>query len=238
MTAQARQVGRVAALWRYPVKSMAAEALEAVDISWDGLAGDRRWGFVREGMERNGFPWLTIRERPDMWSYRPSYLEPDRPERSATIVRTPSGRDLDVADVALAEELGHGARVMKQNHGVFDAMPLSLITTRAIADIGAIVGRVLDVRRFRPNVLIEPEGEGAFPEDTWVGSVLRVGGFRMRVDRRDKRCVMVNVDPTTIARDPSVLRAIAATRQACLGVYGSIIEPGRVAVGDGVFLAA
>jgi uncharacterized protein YcbX len=232
----ARRVGRVAGLWRYPVKSMAGEALDAIDVSWDGLAGDRRWGFVREGRERDGFPWLTIRERPDMGSYRPRYLEPHQPERSPTIVRTPSGADVDVADPALARELGHGARVMKQDHGIFDTMPLSLITTRTVARIGSIVGATLDVLRFRPNLLIEPEGEGEFPEDGWLGTVLGVGALRMRVDRRDRRCVMVNVDPTTSARDPAVLRAIAATRQACLGVYGSTVEPGRVAVGDAVYV--
>ncbi|MFN2464119.1 MAG: MOSC N-terminal beta barrel domain-containing protein, partial [Candidatus Dormibacteria bacterium] len=56
-----RAVGRVAALWRYPVKSMAGEALAVADVSWHGLAGDRRWAFIREGQERSGFPWLTIR---------------------------------------------------------------------------------------------------------------------------------------------------------------------------------
>ncbi|NNF58246.1 MAG: hypothetical protein HKN04_08385, partial [Rhodothermaceae bacterium] len=45
------EVGRVVALWRYPVKSMGAESLEEVDISWHGLAGDRRWAFIRGGVE-------------------------------------------------------------------------------------------------------------------------------------------------------------------------------------------
>jgi uncharacterized protein YcbX len=40
-------VGRVVALWRYPVKSMAAEQLDGVEVSWFGLAGDRRWAFIR-----------------------------------------------------------------------------------------------------------------------------------------------------------------------------------------------
>jgi uncharacterized protein len=74
-----REVGRVAGLWRYPVKSMAAESLDHVEVSWHGLAGDRRWAFIRAGMARNNFPWLTIRERPQMRAYRPSFVEPDRP---------------------------------------------------------------------------------------------------------------------------------------------------------------
>jgi uncharacterized protein YcbX len=231
-----RTVGRVVGIWRYPVKSMAAERLEAVDVAWHGLAGDRRWAFVRDGMTRSGFPWLTIRERPDLGLYRPTFVEPDRPDRSPTMVRTPTGRTLDVVDPALAEELGHGVRVLRQDRGTFDTMPLSLISTRTIDALSALVGADLDVRRFRPNLLVEPLDDAEFPEDAWVGRVLRVGGLRLRVDQRDQRCVMVNVDPETTDRDPAVLRAIARHRQACLGVYGSTVRPGRVAVGDPVLL--
>jgi uncharacterized protein len=49
-------VGRVAEVWRYPVKSMAGEWLAAADLSWQGLAGDRRWAFVRPGRSHTGFP--------------------------------------------------------------------------------------------------------------------------------------------------------------------------------------
>lgn len=231
-----QEVGRVVALWRYPVKSMGGEPLDAADVFWHGLAGDRRWAFVRDDMARSGFPWLTIRERTEMGQYRPFFVDPGRPDVSLTTVRTPSGQDLDVLDPALAAELGPGVRVMKQDRGVFDTFPLSLITTRSIAGIGALIGAPLDVRRFRPNLLVEPTGDAPFPEDGWVGSVLRVGALRMRVDKRDGRCVMVNVDPVTTERDPAVLRAIAQERQACLGVYGSTVEPGRVAVGDPVVL--
>jgi uncharacterized protein len=89
-------VGRVAGLWRYPVKSMTAEALDGTEVSWNGLAGDRRWAFIRDGQVRSGFPWLTIRERPEMAHYRPRFAEPDRPDASPALVRTPSGREFDV----------------------------------------------------------------------------------------------------------------------------------------------
>src|SRR5262245_29154191 len=92
-----RHVGRVVGLWRYPVKSMAAELLSEVDVSWHGLVGDRRWAFIRDGVAESGFPWLTLRERGDLNHYRPSFLEPSRPDTSPTVVRTPSGAILDVA---------------------------------------------------------------------------------------------------------------------------------------------
>src|SRR5579863_9879858 len=123
-------VGRVSALWRYPVKSMYGEELDGADISWNGLAGDRRWAFVRDGQERNGFPWLTMRELPELALYRPRFADPDRPDASLVLVRTPSGAELDVADPALAAELGPGVRVIKQNRGIFDTMPLSLLTAQ------------------------------------------------------------------------------------------------------------
>jgi uncharacterized protein len=228
-------VGRVAALWRYPVKSMRAEDLDGVEVSWHGLAGDRRWAFIRDGQVRSGFPWLTIRERPELAHYRPRLAEPDRPNASPTLVRTPCGDELDVADPALAAELGPGVRVIKQDRGVFDTMPLSLLTTQTLAGLGRLVGTDLAVARFRPNLLVEASGRH-FPEDAWVGQVLRIGGLRMRVDQRDKRCVVVTIDPVTLRRDPAILRAIARERDARLGVYGSTVEPGRVAVGDPVEL--
>jgi len=233
---QMRVVGRVVALWRYPVKSMAAEPLKAAEVSWHGMAGDRRWAFIRDGMVRSGFPWLTIRELPAMGLYRPRFAQPERPDGSATLVRTPSGAELDVVDPALAAELGHGARVIKQDRGVFDTLPLSLITTQTLAGLGALVGSPLEAQRFRPNLLIEAAEGEPFSEDAWVGSVLRIGGARVRVDKRDQRCVVVNVDPATSQRDPAVLRAIAQRREGCLGVYGSTVQPGIVQTGDEVAL--
>ena len=229
-------VGRVVGLWRYPVKSMAGEALTEAQVSWHGLAGDRRWAFIRDGKERSGFPWLTLRERGDMSHYRPQLSDPSRPDTSPTVVRTPSGAEFDVVDPALAEELGPGARVIRQSRGVFDTFPLSLITTQTIARLGELVGEQLEVQRFRPNILVEATADTPFAEDAWVGSVLRLGSMRMRVDKRDGRCVVITIDPVTSERNPAILRTVATQREGCLGVYGSTVEPGSVAVNDSVVI--
>jgi uncharacterized protein YcbX len=117
--------------------------------------------------------------------------------------------------------------VIKQDRGVFDTMPLSLLTTASLAGLR----EGLDPRRFRPNILVEGAGE-----DDCVGRVLTIGGMRMRVDQPDERCVVVNVDPETTERDASILREIAQSRGSRFGVYGSVVTPGRVAVGDAVVL--
>ena len=230
-----RHVGRVVGLWRYPVKSMGAEALTEADVSWHGVAGDRRWAFVRNGMAQSGCPWLTLRQRGDMHHYRPAFVEPARPDKSPTIVRTPSGTRFDVTDPALAAELWpDGARAIRQDRGIFDTFPLSLITTQTIARLGEMVGARLDVERFRPNILVEAADAAPFSEDGWVGCVLRIGGVRMRVDQRDGRCVVITIDPVTTERNPAILRTVARDREGCLGVYGSTVEPGRIAVNDPV----
>ena len=237
VSGDAYEVGRVAGLWRYPVKSMAGEALADVEVSWHGLAGDRRWAFVREGMVRSDFPWLTIRERAQMWHYLPSFAEPERPDDSPTLVATPGGDRFDVADPALAAELGEGVTLIKQGRGAFDAMPLSLISAQSVTGLAALTGLDLGPERFRPNLLIDTGGDG-FPEDEWVGAVLEIGGFAMRVDQRDQRCVMINIDPASAVRDATVLRTLARSRDAFIGVYGSTVTPGRVALGDPVRIVA
>lgn len=149
------------------------------------------------------------------------------------VVRTPSGAVFDVADPALGAELcPGGVWVIKQDRSIFDTFPLSLITTQTIARLGEMVGAPLDVQRFRPNILVEAADEAPFAEDGWVGCVLRIGGMRMRVDKRDGRCVVITIDPVTAERSPAILRAVARDLQGCLGVYGSTVEPGRIEMNE------
>jgi uncharacterized protein YcbX len=231
------EIGRLVGLWRYPVKSMMGEPLEHAELSWHGIAGDRRWAFVRPGLERSGFPWLTIRERAELAHHRVRFADPSRPDDSPVLVTTPAGDEIEVADPALAAALGDGVRVTKQDRGVFDVMPLSIITTQTIDALAARVGGPLDVRRFRPNLLVDARSaDHGFPEDRWVGAELAIGTVRLRVDQRDKRCVLVNVDPSTLERAPVVLRTIAQERDARAGVYGSTVRPGRLRIGDAVVL--
>ncbi len=227
-------VGRVAAIFRYPVKSMAAEPMQSADVGWQGIAGDRRWAFVRGGMERNGFPWLTIREQPSMAQYRARFADESAPDTSSTIVTTPAGLDYDVADPSLADELGFNSHVIRQGRGIFDAFPLSIISSATIDAIGGSVGETLDARRFRPNLVVDLTTGDPFAEDGLVGRNIRLGSVTVRFDKRDKRCVAINVDPVTSTKNAAVLRAVAQERQACLGVYGSIVTTGALSVGDPV----
>lgn len=86
------------------------------------------------------------------------------------MVTTPAGEHFSVVDPALAAELGDGVTVLKQDRGVFDTMPLSLITTQPVASLGALVNVDLDVQRFRPNLLIEAADDSPFPRTPGSGA--------------------------------------------------------------------
>ncbi len=228
------RVGSVAQLWRYPVKSMAAEALAQGAVSWGGLAGDRRWAFVRPDAEANGFPWQTIREAPVMCRYVPRLDDAARPDKSPITVVTPDGLSYDVADPTLAEEIGHGVRVMRLDRGAFDAMPVSLISSSSVSALCELAQVAPNALRFRPNFVIRPQREEPFAEDDWVGRVLQIGDASVRIDRRDSRCVIVNVDPRRGQPDAPLLKLLGQHRDAFAGVYGTTVRPGVVRVGDPV----
>jgi uncharacterized protein YcbX len=230
------RVGVVGGLWRYPVKSMAGEALASADMSWAGLEGDRRWAFVRPCTDAGGSPWHTIREFPEMSGYVALLAEPSRPDRSRVLVRAPDGGRYDIADPRLAAELGQGLRVMRLNRGAFDAMPVSVISDSTVSALCLLARVPASALRFRPNVVVTLDSGAPFEEDQWVGSTVRFGSAVVRIDRRDSRCVVVNVDPASGLPDSNLLKVIGTARGACAGVYGTTVLPGLIRVGDPVIV--
>jgi uncharacterized protein YcbX len=88
--------------------------------------------------------------------------------------------------------------------------------------------------RFRPNVVVTLDSGAPFEEDEWVGSAVRIGAAIVRMDRRDSRCIIVNVDPASGLPDSHLLKVTGTTRGAYAGVYGTTVLPGLVRVGDPV----
>jgi MOSC domain-containing protein len=229
-------VGVVTRLYRYPVKSMAAESLASAELAWTGLAGDRKWAFVRPGSSTNGMPWHTIRDNPAMWLYRPRLLDAERPDKSLVEVQAPDGSVYDLTDPVLADRLGENLRLMRLDRGTFDALPVSLITTTTVAELCVRAGAPVTELRFRPNVVITPASGLPYAEDDWVGRQLSIGQAIVRVDRRDNRCVVMNVDPQSGQPDAPLLQTAGRHHHAQAGVYGSTVSPGLIRLGDPVLL--
>lgn len=230
------EIGEVAALYRYPVKSMAGEALALADLGWHGIDGDRRYA-LRRVHDRGGFPWLNASKLPEMVLFTP------RSEgRLATHVRTPEGEELAIFGEALATELGrrHGSPVemMYLDRGIFDEAAISVITAATVDELGKRAALPPDVRRFRPNILITSTASVPFEEDQWLGGVLSFGDTHdaaITVTNYDERCMMVNLDPDTARADAELLKTIVRLRGNKAGVYASVTRRGRLAVGQRVF---
>lgn len=115
----------------------------------------------------------------------------------------------------------------------FDAYPIHLLSTAALAALGP--ADVFDRRRFRPNLFIEsaPELEGLV-EHGLAGRRIHVGGLVLHGEMPTARCVMTTLPQPGIEKDPGVLRTIVRDAAQCLGLYATVVTPGRVAVGDAV----
>jgi uncharacterized protein YcbX len=243
MGKELRPVGTLVAIEQYPVKSMAGGSVQAGRVTWHGLAGDRRHAFLRTG-NSGGLPFLSAREVPPLIRYTARYDAPEDPERSPITVTTPTGRYFAFGDPELTAEIAelHGGTLapFQLYRGTFDSMDLSIITVQSIRSFGASAGLDLEPARFRPNLVIDA-GEGrSYPEDRWVGELLVFGdrpdSARIRVDRKDMRCMVVNLDPQTAQQEPAILRELVRSRKNLLGVYGTTAWPGTLRVGDVVHL--
>jgi MOSC domain-containing protein len=239
------EIGHVEAIFRYPVKSMGGERLEVAKLGWHGLDGDRRLAF-RRIEDRGGMPWLTASKLPDLLLFAPHRREDGAQGDLPTHVRTPDGEEMPVFGEELAAEVGrrYGAPVemMQLRHGIFDEATISVIASDTVREIGRLAGRSLDVRRFRPNIVVRLLRPVPFQEDEWLGGVLSFGegddAPAITVTMRDVRCSMVNLDPDSATSVPQVMKEIVRAHQNTAGIYGAVTRTGQLALGQTVFLRA
>jgi MOSC domain-containing protein len=237
------EIGQVEAIFRYPVKSMAGERLEAAELGWHGLDGDRRLA-VRRINDHSGFPWLSASRLPELILFTPICREDDARGGLPTHVRTPDGEEIPIFGEDLAADierrLGAPVQMMQLKHGIFDEATISVIASDTVREIGRLAERSLDLRRFRPNVVVRLARSVPFQEDEWVGSALSFGEGDdapvITVTMRDIRCSMVNLDPDSAGSTPEVLKTIVRTHDNTAGIYGTVTRIGRLAVGQTIFL--
>jgi len=279
----------VAALYRFPVKSMLGEQLESVQVTDRGLIGDRAWAVVdrADGKIATGKhprKWGRLVELAATYVDGPgspvaigfpdgSTVRSDGPidaalsahlERDVTLVnRAEEGQVIEevwpqidgLAPPDVVEAISGGRRdggdpvsdipaaSMAPAGTFFDLTTLAVLTTATLRRLTELAPEAnFDVRRYRPNVLVEVDGVG-FVENDWVGATLGLGASsRARVDLPTMRCVMTTLARDGLARDRGSLQAIARHNRlevlgggwACAGVYASITEPGRLSIGDPV----
>jgi uncharacterized protein YcbX len=167
-----------------------------------------------------------------------------------THVCTPDGKEYELRSDELQEEVssryGSNVELMNLKSGIFDEASVSVISLGTVHCVARESGRgvdLCDLRRFRPNVVIETDSAEPFAEDRWVGRTLTFGEgsgpapmAAIRVTMRDERCVMVNLDPDTAERDSEVMKTVVRLNENYAGIYGTVVRAGELRVGQVVTL--
>jgi uncharacterized protein YcbX len=215
---------------RYPVKSMAGESLDAVEIDLRGLAGDRWYAVVDdEGKLASGKHSRRFRRRDAVFHFASS--------TTGTGVRvTGRGAGWSVGDpaldAALTEAMGDAVRVLPEARTPHqDEGQVSLVGTASLDWCREHLGVDADRRRIRPNLVVDTSEP--FVEETWTGLV-SVGNSRLRFDKRIPRCRMIDIAQEGLPPESGWLKALTEAREMFLGIHLTVVEPGTVRVGDEV----
>ena len=251
---------QVRSLWRHPVKSLRGEAISAAQVDGDGLRGDRSWG-VRDDatgrvltgrreprlldaaatLDTNGNPQITL---PDGTTFIGEGTATDTAlqtwlQRPVTLVGATDGPAGQAEFFADATDDSSTAIEWTMPEGRFvDAMPILILTTASLrAGAELYPEGAWDVRRFRPNILVDVDEQDGWVEDGWCGRVVRIGDVELVPRQPCVRCTMVTRPQPDLERDLEIYRTIARHHGGTLGVWSTVQRPGTVHVGDTVEVA-
>jgi len=237
--------GELAALQRWPVKSMAGEAVESARLDERGLAGDRTHAVFDsfKGRARR----LTAREAPRLLAWSAAYpdardaeLEPDSPPDAT--VTAPDGRVFAWShpglSAALGEDLGREVSLKRDVAGQQDLERSVLVTVDATRDaVESALGRPLALGRFRTNLHLELDAD-PFAEEGWEGRTLAVGEARFELLHPCRRCVIPTRDLETQDKWPELLRWLTNERDGLFGINARPLGRATIGVGDRVELSS
>jgi uncharacterized protein YcbX len=252
--------GRVKRVSIAPVKSLGLSHPDTVELTTSGVVGDRRfWMITADGRLVNGKlcpELMRIRSTWDEAAGRLSLRFPDGTEFAGHVELGepveaklygephPSRRVIGPWQDALVRFAGFPLTLLWSERGAVDRGAdrggwVSIVSRASLERLGDEVGQhPVDGRRFR--MLFEIDGVGAHEEDGWIGGCVRIGAAVVRPLGDVGRCVVTKCDPDTGTSDLDTLGALARYRRdgrtepLPFGVYGEVVEPGRVSVGDAV----
>jgi len=222
---------RITHLWRYPVKSLAGEALTSTQLARGGIPFDRSFMLV-DGLEsRKGKP-LTARQVPRMLAFQA------HADSGKVTVTGPDGSVCGAGENLAAELASTFDRAISIQSVVpgsapfFDAHELLVVNAASVRALASDMGAPVNVLRFRPNIVLDGDDAVAFTENDWVGRTFSLGDAKIEIVKHDIRCIFTNIDPETFEVDSSFLKSLVDRHDLCFGVYASVRAPGRVALGD------
>ena len=239
-------IGEVMKISRYPIKSMAGEDVERTRIDSYGLYGDRSHAFVdaaKDGWES----YITARQLPHLLGYKVRLGEVISLDEFPQVeVLTPDGRLAAWDESLLAEIQSHFEQKIAMLRCkpdstdllAVDAGGILIVTDHSLQKLEHLVGNSIDIRRFRPNLVISLDSQHISNDSDLIGKRLRIGNTELQLTEECERCSMITIDPDTYERNPLILKKVNEEMNLNFGVYASVIKVGEVNVGDKVYLVS
>ena len=113
-----------------------------------------------------------------------------------------------------------------------DLSPVHVLSVNSLSALSPD-GPAYDVRRFRPNILVEVAGTAEdFPEMAWVGAEVTLGTTTLRIGVPTIRCVVPTRPQPGLELDRGLGRVLAQRTDRFMGVYADVAKGGVVRVGD------
>lgn len=231
------QFGTTRELWRYPVSSLTGEQLETAELDEAGIVGDRQWGLFDKDSKAVAAPEKERRWRPVPGLRSRAAVDGPEISRDGTAWHAlPS----PTADGIASDHLEFPVQFLP--FGETGAAPrydrdhLHILTTSSLAHLQALLpAAVLDIRRFRPNILIGTDaGDVDFVEQKLIGRILRAGNAVIEILEPCARCAFTALGQPGVPFDKDVLHTIAKHGGGGFGVLARAVTPGRIALGDTV----
>jgi len=127
-----------------------------------------------------------------------------------------------------ADDLGFPLIAHRHEH-----FPLHVLTTSSLQQLATLRQvEAVDVRRFRPSVLVEVSEPGGFLENQWIGGRVRLGDVELRACEATKRCGITMIAQPGLDEDPEILRNLVRHNKRNLGIYCSLERAGSIRQGD------
>lgn len=118
----------------------------------------------------------------------------------------------------------------------FDAFSLLIVTDASLRELASHApDSRIDVRRFRPNLVLSTEQSGQVERD-WVGRKMKVGDVVIDIKAECPRCVMTTLPFADLPHDPTIMRTLVREADHILGVYAEVVTPGTINENDVVVL--
>lgn len=241
-----------------PVKALRLQDVNAIELVSEGARDDRRFCVIdQRGRMLNGKLVGELQAVIAAFDAAAGELTLRFPDGSAARAPVRHGDPLEIRffsqacgarllkgpwAAALSDHLGRPVRLVEPELAV-DRGPAGGVSVISQASLGRLAREAgedrVDARRFR--MLIEIDGVEAHAEDGWVGRRIRVGEAEVAANGHVGRCLTTSRDPDSGKVTLPILDVLGAYRRDLhsteplpFGIYGEVVAPGAVRVGDAV----